>query len=70
MSNFLSYAEKYRIFTSFSELTETSISNDRVNFIFNNSKLKRKVAVRELAQSGNGYVYGVRSLENCHINCQ
>lgn len=51
--------EKSWIFNSFSELTETSISNNKINFVFNNSKLKSEVAVRELAQSGKGYVYGL-----------
>jgi len=54
----LSFEHKRTIFSSYSELTETQRSNDRINFEYRGSKKRGKVLACELTASGNGYVLG------------
>lgn len=53
----ISYQDKIRIFESIPELSTKNMSNDRVNFVFPGAKTRRKVVAREIALSGNGYVF-------------
>lgn len=46
------------MFRGFDHLYETTISNNRVNFVYPNSTQKGKVLARELYATGNGYVVG------------
>jgi pyruvate dehydrogenase complex dehydrogenase (E1) component len=54
----LSLDQKLAVFGEFDELKKESISYERINFKYPDSKKRKQVIARELHQSGNGYVYG------------
>ncbi|KAF0194034.1 MAG: hypothetical protein FD169_2080 [Bacillota bacterium] len=53
----ISYQDKIRILASIPELSRTNRSYDRVNFVFPGARTRRKVVAREIALTGNGYLF-------------
>ena len=54
----LTFEQKREILKSYNELTEGIVKPDKFNYYFSGSKQKRKVVVRELRHTGNGYACG------------
>ncbi|UGB33135.1 hypothetical protein [Metabacillus sp. B2-18] len=54
----LSFEHKKTIFSSYNELFEKSISNDRVDYVYPGSLQRGKTLATQLHPSGNGYVIG------------
>jgi len=53
----LTFEEKKDILNKYSNLRKTNIKPDKVNYYYDQAKSRRKVIVRELVKSGNGYIY-------------
>ena len=53
----LSFCEKIKICDSFLQLRKGTIKPDKTNYYFDGSKNKRKIVVKELRDTGNGYIY-------------
>ncbi|GEK34202.1 hypothetical protein [Kurthia sibirica] len=53
----LTFEQKKEIIGRFSELTEKSISMNRLNYHFEGSKYDKKIVVEKLHPNGNGFVY-------------
>lgn len=64
---YLSFNDKRAILQAFPELAEVQISNERYNYYFDGSQQRRKVVVRELSPTGNGYVYGVYLKDHSYV---
>ncbi|KYD20882.1 hypothetical protein ETC01_16795 [Geobacillus sp. NFOSA3] len=53
----LSFEEALNLFRSFAELKEKKVKPDKINFVFEGSRTRRKTVIRELRHTGNGYIY-------------
>lgn len=53
----LTLEEKINILNSYSKLRKTLIKPGRINYYYDQAKTRRKVIVRELWHTGNGYVF-------------
>lgn len=53
----LTFEQKKEILGRFSELTEKSISMNRINYHYEGSQYEKKIVVEKLHPNGNGFVY-------------
>lgn len=53
----LTYGEKISIFDTYEIFRKDTIKPDKINYYHKESKNKRKVVVRELRETGNGYIF-------------
>ncbi len=53
----LTFEEKKDILNSYSKLRKGTIKSDKLNYYYDETKNRRKVIVRELVETGNGYIY-------------
>lgn len=53
----LSFEEALNLFRSFAELKEKKVKPDKISFVFEGSRTKRKTVISELRYTGNGYIY-------------
>ena len=53
----LTFEEKKDILKSYSKLRKGTIEPDKVNYYYDESKSRRKVVLRELRETGNGYIF-------------
>jgi len=53
----LTFEEKKDILNTYSNLRKTNIKPDKINYYYDEAIKRRKVVLREIRESGNGYIY-------------